>query len=483
MATEHQSVLQVDNLYGRLVSTDRELIETLHEKLRFRPPNFWHSVAYKKKKWDGWKEFFDLKNGKFLTGLMPEITAALKFLKKPYTLIDNRNPVQWMHTSIDDQFLNQCLPDGMSPITLHDYQPDLANQCFKYNRGIVQAPTGAGKTFILVSILKSLPPKTPVLFLTKNASLVHQNWEEMKKWNVEGLGRWYDKYKEPNYVICATVHKQTLESLDKLLPKFKVLVVDEVHDCMSDVPLKAYKRMTNAAIRIGFSATPFKWHDKKIDNVHKYSVKGHFGPVFKTTTTESGLLTTKDLQERDILSHSNCFVYPIRHPDLTHEPYADAVTLGVEQNFHFHEIVKNLVATCPGRTLIVVERIEQGHYLEKMIPGATFIQGSDSLKDRVPVLNALKEGDRSVAIVMRQIITAGINVRIHDLINAAGGKGAHNVIQLMGRGLRPANDKEKLRYHDFLFHNNDYLKDHSEWRVEVLRKEGHDVTVLDTINF
>lgn len=50
---EHQTVLQIDNCFGRLVSTDRDLITVLHENLRFRPPNFWHNIAYKKKKWDG----------------------------------------------------------------------------------------------------------------------------------------------------------------------------------------------------------------------------------------------------------------------------------------------------------------------------------------------------------------------------------------------------------------------------------------------
>lgn len=35
--------------------------------------------------------------------------------------------------------------------------------------------------------------------------------------------------------------------------------------------------MSSAAIRIGFSATPFKWDKKKIDQVHKYNVKGYFG--------------------------------------------------------------------------------------------------------------------------------------------------------------------------------------------------------------
>lgn len=479
----HSSVIQVDNVYGRLVSTDRDLVNTMHEKLRFRPPNFFHNEAYRKKKWDGWKEFFDLKTGRFLAGLLPEVLAVFKILNKPYTLIDDRTPVKWARDSVDDQFLNEFLPSGGTPIDLHDYQPDLVNKCIRQNRGIVKAPTGAGKTYILVSVLKCLPPKTPTLFLTKNASLVHQNWKEMKEWGVEGLGRWYGKYKEPNFVMCATVHKETFISLRKLLPKFRVVVVDEVHDCMSKIPMAAYKKMINAGIRIGISATPFKYHEKKINEVHKYEVKGCFGPVFKTKTTASGELTTKDLQDRNILSASDCFVYPVTHPVLAYEPYQDAVKLGIEQNLHFHDIVARLSKTCPGRTLIVVERIEQGNYLKQLIPGSTFIQGAVSLKEREPILNSLKEGDRSVVIAMRHIITAGINVRIHDLINAAGGQGAHNVIQLMGRGLRPANDKDKLRYHDFMFLINDYLREHAEWRVEVLQKEGHNVTILDDIDF
>lgn len=471
------TVLKIDNIYSHLVSTDKELKNLLATKLRRRPKNYFHNAAYRAKKWDGWKYFFDEKTGRFMTGLLPEIQAALRFRKKEYEMLDSRTPVKWAYENIGDDFLNQWLPDGFDPIKLHNFQPDLVNQSIKYGRGIITAPTGAGKTFILISAMKCLPPKTPTLFLTKNAQLVHQNYEEMKQWGVQNLGRWYDKYKEPNFVMCATVHVKTFESLEKLLPKFKALIVDECHDCMSDVPQSAYKKMKNAYIRLGISATPFKYDKKKIDEVHKWTSKGMFGPIFRTTTTESGIITTKDLQERGILSHSDCHVYPISKPDLAYEPYQDAVKLGIEQNFHFHKVVADLAKSRPGRTLVVVERIEQGRYLEQLIPGSTFVQGNVALKDREPVINALKAGEKCVAIVMRQIITAGINVKIHDLINAAGGDSAHNIIQLMGRGLRTANDKDLLRYHDFLFLMNDYLRKHSEWRIQVLKDQGHTVTV------
>ena len=479
----HRTILQIENVRSRVVSTDRDLLNILHKKLRFRPKNFWHNEAYKRKKWDGWKDFFDLKSGKFLTGLLPEVRLLMTKLDKPFEVLDHRNACQWKQVTVDQNFLNNWLPAGFDPITLHDYQPDLVKKCIQYNRGIVQAPTGAGKTFILISALKCLPPKTPVLFVTKNASLVHQNYMEMQEWGVEGLGRWYGKYKEPGYVMCVTSHTKTFDSLKKLLPKFKVLFVDEVHDCMSDVPMRAYKKMKSASIRIGFSATPFKWNKKKVDDVHKYTVKGHFGPVFKTSTTETGLLTMNELQNRGNLSKSDCTFYVIDRPDLAYEPYQDAVKLGIEQNFYFHECVTKLARSCPGRTLIVVERIEQGEYLQQLMPEAQFIQGKNKLEERVPVINALKKGDKFIAIVMKQIITAGINIMIHDLINASGGEGAHNVVQLIGRGLRNADDKEMLRYHDFMFLMNDYLRKHSEWRYEVLTNEKHNVQLIESPTF
>lgn len=474
-----ETVLKISNVNSQLLTSDSKLKKFLVEKLRFRPKNYWHSSAYKRKIWDGYKYFFNPKNGLFLTGILPEVQLVLNKLKKNYSIVDNRDKINWLYEKIDQDFLKKCLPTGMKSFDLHDYQPDYVNQCMKYGRGIIQSPTSSGKTFILISLLKCLPPKTPTLFLTKNAQLVHQNYEEMKLWGIENLGRWYEKYKEPNYVMCVTNHKNTFASLEKLLPKFKVLIVDEVHDCMSDVPTSAYKKMHSACVRIGISATAFKWDKKKIDNVHKWQIKGNFGPILKTTTTSTGVLNTKELQNRGILAKSNCYFYPVKSPNLDHEPYQDAVKLGIEQNFHFHKMVKKLVEGCEGRTLIVVERIEQGQYLNQIIPDSNFIQGKNKLKEREPIINSLKKGEKSIVIVMRQIITAGINVKIHDLINAAGGEGAHNVIQLMGRGLRTADDKDFLTYHDFNFLINNYLKKHSDWRIEVLKKEGHNVSVLD----
>lgn len=473
------SVLRIQNVHSWLITPDRDIKSELHSRLRFREKNYYHNAAYKRGKWDGFKEFFNERSGMFLSGLLPEVIHYLKENNKPFAIQDEReNNIQWLHREINETFLNSWLPDGYDPITLHDYQPDLVNKAIKYNRGLIKAPTAAGKTFIMISILKCLPKKTPVLFVTKNKGLVHQNYEAMLKWGIPNVGRWYGTHKEANYIMCVTNNVNTFRSIDKLLPKFKVLIVDEVHECMSKVPVNAYKKMKKACIRFGVSATPFK--DMK---VHKHLVKAHFGPIFKTSTTESGHLTTKDLQERGILSPSNCTFYPVNEPNIAYEPYIDAVTLGIAENYEFHSIIRRLARSKKGRTLILVERRDQGEYLKQLMPEAHWINGSDSLKAREPVIKALQSSDNVTAIVMRHIITAGIDIMIHNLINAAGGDAHYNVIQQIGRGLRCASDKDQLEFYDFVFNINDYLYKHSKNRIKTLTDEGHNVTVKDEIDF
>lgn len=477
-----QYILKLENDYSWLVTDDKELLNKLWLSLRVPAKNYWMSTAYKQNRWDGMIDFFKKNSGMFLSGLLPEVKLALHVLEKKYTVVDKRSSIKWNYTSIDDQFLNQWLPEGEDPLTLYDYQVDYVNQAFKFNRGLVCAPTGSGKTNILVSILKSLPPKTNVLFMTKASSLVDQNYKEMQKWGVENLGRFYGGHKEPNHVMCVTVHKDTFEDIKEFLPTVQVLLVDEVHECMSDVPISAYRKMKNAAVRIGFSATPFKYGGK--DKEQKWSVKGHFGGVFKTTTTESGYLTTKSLQERGILSKSRCTFYPMRDPEtIQHEPYADAVTLGIANNFSFHQTVQNLVKSLKGRTLVMVERIDQGEYLKQLMPDAHWLSGKIDIEDRFAVFTELKYEENVVAICMRHIITAGINVFLHNMINASGGQAEHNIIQQMGRGLRCAPDKDILDYYDFMFKTNPYLEKHSKTRIKTLKSEGHDIIIKEKIDF
>jgi superfamily II DNA or RNA helicase len=114
------------------------------------------------------------------------------------------------------------------------------------------------------------------------------------------------------------------------------------------------------------------------------------------------------------------------------------------------------------------------------LPGSLWVQGKDTAQTRKSVIKELQKAKGNlIAIATQQIFNTGINVHPQNLINAAGGQADHMIIQRMGRGLRTAEDKERLNYYDFVFEINDYLQEHSNKRIDILKKEGHDVTIQE----
>ena len=152
-------------------------------------------------------------------------------------------------------------------------------------------------------------------------------------------------------------------------------------------------------------------------------------------------------------------------------------------------MVTKLAKQQKGRTLILVDRIAHGDALSQLLPGSLWVQGKDDATTRKSVIKQLQKGTEGessedvIAIATQQIFNTGINVHVHNLINAAGGQADHQIIQRMGRGLRTAWDKFGLNYFDFLFEINDYLEEHSKKRMKILSDEGHDVIIKDEIDF
>jgi len=466
--------LIINSDYSQIVSDNKNLITFLADNLKFRQKGYHFHPLYRSKKWDGFVKFFSDKTGKFLTGLLPEVLSVIKKYEEiPKLEVKYAHP-ELLRTEIDKNFVQTFMPE--SNIELTDYQVDLVNQALKYKRGIVHAPTGAGKSFILASIIKCITPGVKILVLQNKKDLAIQNHGELLRWKIDNVGTLWGNACDPNDITVATV--QSADHLGDSLRHIQVLIVDEVHDMVSLQSKNIYKKLVNASVRIGLSATPFKHGET--DKVHKFLVKGFFGPLFKTTTTETGLIKTADLQKIGKLSKSTCVFHKINEPNLQNELYMDTIDKGIVNNDIFHKKVFDICSGLSGRTLILVDRVAHGDNLKKLIPHAYWITGQDTNETRKQVVDMLQNSKHSCfAIATQQIFNTGINVRIHSLINAAGGQADHLIIQRMGRGLRTADDKDEVLYIDFLFENNPYLKKHSKKRIKILEKEGHKIEIKD----
>ena len=152
----YQALLKTSNDFTRLQTNHPDLHRILWQALRFRERNYWFSPAYKSKVWDGFKNFYSKESGRFLTGLLPEVEAALKHLSVEYKIVDERTKIPLKYTQIDKNFLSEYKKNS-SPIILEDYQVDHVNQALKTNsilphRGIILAPTachGKGQKILM----------------------------------------------------------------------------------------------------------------------------------------------------------------------------------------------------------------------------------------------------------------------------------------------------------------------------------------------
>ena len=466
------NTLSINNDFCFLNLESDTINNALYNSLRFRDKGYFHSPQYKmfrrfggKKGWDGYVDFYGKEKGKFATGLLPEVVKALTKVHVKVQITDNRTaPIK--NNEITKDSLSEYNDRDGNQIELYDYQHEIANKAWKHERGIIKAATSAGKTMLFISMIKSIPPNTPTLILFRTKTLASQTYKEFKKFGLENVGLVHGEVKDPNIIMCATI--QSAHNFESLLPKFKILIVDECHEFATNKSISIFKKMKGCRYRFGFSATP--WSEK--DDVKKYRLKSWFGAVLDEIKTDY-------LQERNILSDSICNFHLIDEPhDIYALNYQDAYEQGIIKNKHFHDKVKQIMDSYDsGRHIIVVERIEHGDALHTTIPGSLWVQGSDDQKTRERIIEQLcnSEPDEKVIAIATRILQTGVNIFVHSVTNAAGYKSDIMTIQRIGRGLRTAKDKERLDYHDFMFNNNDYLMRHSKARMKYLKKEGHKI--------
>lgn len=166
------------NVEGDLPHTNYKQLE---QKLSFRPqgyvfsPNFQRWIRDENGKpirrvWDGWKRLCwkNKKTTYFPTGLL---SLAVEFFKEndiPFKCVNNRHkPEKNIHIETRPGF------------EFRDYQTSIINTACEIGRGIIQAPTGAGKTSISAGIIQQLGV-SPFIYFVTSIDLLTQAKESLQ---------------------------------------------------------------------------------------------------------------------------------------------------------------------------------------------------------------------------------------------------------------------------------------------------------------
>ncbi|KAM9959066.1 hypothetical protein ACTFIR_000117 [Dictyostelium discoideum] len=499
--------LRIGNIQSFLKNTDKSTLIWIGSKMKFnRPYKVFNKVsAFNKLYFLSPKSFFNQKTGAFKTGLLPIITSHLKDLNIEYDHIDEREPLPQLYENWNDAQINNNNnnyknktnddedgedgeEDGLQPkiidkdflsdsnVTLYDYQVDTVNFALANHRGIIKCATGGGKTLILAAFIKALGPDVPIVILVSKRSLVTQIYKVLKELNICNIGRNSSDFSETGMITISTV--RSTHKIPEHVKNCRVLIVDEVHEFSGPFSEKVFQQFENAYCRLGFSATPFKNEDP----VHNHILTSIFG-------TQLCDITTRELTKNEILSGAIIHFYPINSPIIKFEKGTHFQKIEdklISENEFLNQSIVKIVDEIPsGRIMILVKRLSHGDELFKLLPDAYWIKGEDDQETREHVIKKLRKSDpnKKVIAIFSSIGNVGIDVKIHHLINACGGKDPNSTIQKLGRGLRKADDKTHLDYHDFNFSYkvNKSLNDHSKARINTLKNEGHQVIIKEEL--
>ena len=330
----------------------------------------------------------------------------------------------------------------------------------KTNKGIIMAPTSAGKSSLMAAWLKLT--NLPTLILTDRATLGAQLAQDFRD---KGIDCGFCSGNGVRQGFCMVSTIQSVKKLD--VSRFQMVLVDECHRSSSK-SFQDFLASFGCPLKYGFSASPSN------GNLLDFArIRQQLGSIIIQ-------IKSNELMDNGVMAKAKINLVKIDCPETFDYPSAN--DLGIVHNKARNEVIKNIVEKHreEGYICILVSILEHGKELNEVIPGSVYLKGEDPLNKRMEVINKFNNGEIPV-LIGTNILQEGISIsNMKTLIMASGGKAVTATIQRIGRVLRITKEKRQGVFYDFIDMNNKYLFKHSKQRLSLYKKEGYDdISILD----
>ena len=330
----------------------------------------------------------------------------------------------------------------------------------KTNKGIVMAPTSAGKSSLMAAWLKLT--NLPTLILTDRATLGAQLAQDFRDKEID-CGFCSGNGVRQGFCMVSTI--QSVKKLD--VSRFQMVLVDECHRSSSK-SFQDFLASFGCPLKYGFSASPSN------GNLLDFArIRQQLGSIIIQ-------IKSNELMDNGVMAKAKINLVKVDCPETFDYPSAN--DLGIVHNKARNEVIKNIVEKHreEGYICILVSILEHGKELNEVIPGSVYLKGEDPLNKRMEVINKFNNGEVPV-LIGTNILQEGISIsNMKTLIMASGGKAVTATIQRIGRVLRITKEKRQGVFYDFIDMNNKYLFKHSKQRLSLYKKEGYDdISILD----
>jgi len=425
-----------------------------------RPSGYQHMAKFKAGMWDG---YIRLAKGNSLpSGLVHYACENLE---------EAGYACECTYTCVyPDLLMLEPVDTMLDGIVLRDYQLAAISDLIRRGRGVARMATNSGKTEVMAAICKMI--NCSALILTTKKDLLYQTSERISKRLNEDVSVIGDGHYESDKRITVGMI-QTLSQhpeLIKELQRCNCAMFDECHHLSSSTAQSVMMKL-HSSMRFGFSGTPLK-----NDLLSDLMLIAATGPVVVDVSNadliDVGVSAKPAIEMHVIAREASKTAYKLS--------WKDSYDKFIVHNDARNNLVASLVNPIQsGSVLVLVERLDHGAILEKLISESKFISGSASMDVRKTATIDLGRGG-GVKVISTPIFDEGVDLPAVDvLVLAGGGKAFVKILQRLGRGMRHKEGRNTLRVIDFVDDTSVVLMQHSIRRAEVYENEGFDVKIVE----
>jgi superfamily II DNA or RNA helicase len=351
-----------------------------------------------------------------------------------------RTDLEWIDKTVCPE-LTEPLAHPTQP--LDEFQDDALEVLLGYDNGCMEAPTGAGKTNILMSMIPFL--QTPTLILVHTKELLMQTHRRLGEWlGIEAgiLGGGKSKLKDVTVGMIQTLARMDIRQ-SGVGARFGAVIVDECHHSPAMTWAEILNRM-QAKYRYGFTATA--WRKDKLEFVI-WDVIGEIrSKVSRQEVIDAGRIVWPTVEQ----VHTD-YSYPIGDDSSKWIAMISDLIADEDRNILIEKQVRTRM-WANTKALILTDRIDHANHLASRLTDLdpALLTGELTKREREETMTRVRAGAK-LTVATIHLLGEGVDVPGWDLLFLVSplSKGPR-VMQALGRIARVAPGKDSATLIDFV---------------------------------
>lgn len=414
----------------------QSLVSTLKARLSFENPQFLKNErgGFSNYQTERYIHGYKLQGDTMIIprGFIHQLLSLLKSSGISYQLEDLRRVLP----DVEFQFLCQ----------LKDFQEEAVDNIIGKSFGVLDAPTGAGKTIMALAVVAAR--KQPALIIVHTRELQAQ-WVDristflgIDKNEIGQIGG--GKHTIRN--ITVGIVNSVVLCADELKKHFGFVICDECHRCPSKTFTDAVSSF-DSKFMLGLSATPYRRDG--LSRLIWWSLGDLVHSVDRASLVSGG-----DILQADVITRETDFSTYL-DPSEQYSKMLSELTEDHKRNSLIVSDVVHEANECSGICLVLSDRRTHCETLQRLLAGhgikTALLTGALVKKERERIVDALNQGEVKVLVATGQLIGEGFDCKgLSTLFLATPIKFDGRLLQYLGRVLRPAPGKDRARVYDYI---------------------------------